>query len=292
MLRPPVGICPRVDMVFKAILGDPENLVILLAFLNAVMAPVRITHAVIQNPSTLRKMLEEKEIVVDVRATDQDGRIYQIEMQCINHHALMARMLYGWARHYAGQLKEGSNYSALKPVISIWLVEDDLTSSPGWRHRLRARDELGALETLPHFDLHIFELNKFLRERPQILLPTTLEAWVHFFAEAENWSEVPEALRNPAMEKAMAILEEIRTNTESNDLYQQRMDNLRIERTREEGYRISEQERLAALARAEQERREKEEALVREEEALRQQQVLQEELERLKARLARLSSEV
>ena len=111
----------------------------------------------------------------------------------------------------------------------------------------------------------------------------------------------------------MAILEEIRTNSESNDLYHQRMDNLRIERTREEGYRISEQERLAALARAEQERREKEEALVREEQALarveqerrekkealareeqalRQQQALQEELERLKARLARMSSEV
>ena len=286
-------------MVFKAILGDPENLIVLLAFLNAVMAPVRITHAVIQNPSTLRKMLEEKEIVVDVRATDQDGRIYQIEMQCINHHALMARMLYGWARHYAGQLKEGSNYSALKPVISIWLVEDDLTSSPGWRHRVRASDELGKLETLPHFDLHIFELNKFLRERPRTLLPTTLEAWVHFFADAENWSEVPEALRNPAMEKAMAILEEIRTNSESNELYHQRMDNLRIERTREEGYRISEQERLAALARAEQERREKkealeweEQALAREEQALRQQQALQEELERLKAHLARMSSEV
>lgn len=37
--REPVGISPRVDCVFKAIMGDPAHANLLMDFLNAVIAP-------------------------------------------------------------------------------------------------------------------------------------------------------------------------------------------------------------------------------------------------------------
>lgn len=66
-MRPaPVGICPRAEVT-------PE-------------------------------LLDQKAIVVDVRAEDSSGRRFRVEMQCWLHSALRERMLYSWALLYHNQL--------------------------------------------------------------------------------------------------------------------------------------------------------------------------------------------
>jgi hypothetical protein len=77
-----------------------------------------------------------------------------------------------------------------------------------------------------------------------------------FFAEAETWSELPEAFRRPPLEDAMSVLKDFKTNAALNDVYRARMDFLRREMTQREDVEQARAERERALA-------ERDEALAR-----------------------------
>ena len=90
-------IDPKIDCVFKALLGSEENRNLLVHFLNAVLADdlsAPITEAEILNPYNDKEFLDDKLSVVDVKAKDSDGRLYQIEIQLLTYRHLPERMVY------------------------------------------------------------------------------------------------------------------------------------------------------------------------------------------------------
>lgn len=64
----------------------------------------------ILNPYNEREFLDDKLSIVDVKARDQAGRLYQIEIQLRNIPDLPARILYGWTDLYSAQLQDGDGY--------------------------------------------------------------------------------------------------------------------------------------------------------------------------------------
>ena len=64
--------------------------------------------------------------VVDVKAKDNEGRLYQIEIQLLTYRHLPERMVYTWCDIISQQLQSGHDYSLLKPVYSIWLLAENL----------------------------------------------------------------------------------------------------------------------------------------------------------------------
>ena len=92
-------INPIVDCVFKAILGSPKNKNLLVHFLNAILERKKgslIRSVAIKNPYNEREFIGDKLTAVDVKAIDEKGRNYQIEIQTAIHAALPARILYTW----------------------------------------------------------------------------------------------------------------------------------------------------------------------------------------------------
>jgi len=92
-------IDPKIDCVFKALLGSEENRNLLVHFLNAVLVEdlsAPITEAEILNPYNDKEFLDDKLSVVDVKAKDSDGRLYQIEIQLLTYRHLPERMVYTW----------------------------------------------------------------------------------------------------------------------------------------------------------------------------------------------------
>ena len=73
----------------------------------------------ILNPYNEREFLDDKLSIVDVKARDQAGRLYQIEIQLLNAPDLPARILYGWADLYSAQLRDGDGYDQLKPTYTL-----------------------------------------------------------------------------------------------------------------------------------------------------------------------------
>ena len=122
-------IDPKIDCVFKALLGSEENRNLLVHFLNAILADdltAPITEVEILNPYNDKEFLDDKLSVVDVKARDSGGRLYQIEIQLLSYRHLPARMVYTWCDIISQQLQSGQEYNLLKPVYSIWLLAENL----------------------------------------------------------------------------------------------------------------------------------------------------------------------
>ena len=255
------AIDPKVDCVFKALLGAETNSALLIHFLNAILATelsAPITAVEIINPYNEREFLSDKLSIVDVKARDTQGHLYQVEIQLLTHRSLLARMFYTWADLYSGQLQSGNDYSQLKPTYSIWLLNEDvLRNIPEYAHHLQLRDAQGRC-FLDHGGIWLLELNKFKTER----IENEQQRWLKFFKEGEqlDTEQLPSWMHTSEMEQAMNTLKMFSEKDRAYHAYQARQNYLRvqscIQRDIEENRVALEQTRVAL----EQERAAKEQA--------------------------------
>ncbi|MDQ5910578.1 MAG: hypothetical protein QG599_2675, partial [Pseudomonadota bacterium] len=200
-------IDPKIDCVFKALLGAERNRRLLIHFLNAMLgnelaSPLKDVD--ILNPYNEREFLDDKLSIVDVKARDRDGRLYQIEIQLLNVADLPARMLYGWADLYSGQLKDGDNYGELKATYGIWLLGQRLWSDRKEAlHRFQMRDEQGR-SLVGHGGVWLVELSKWTVGAVE----TEQQRWLSFFAEGERLDDehLPTWMETDEMQQAMNTL--------------------------------------------------------------------------------------
>jgi len=121
------AIDPKIDCVFKALLGSEENRNLLIHFLNAFLAQDLIEPLVwveILNPYNDKEFLSDKLSIVDVKARDSHDRLYQIEIQLTSYGHLPARIIYNWA--------DTSTVNNLK-VVKIILSSDRLILFGCWQ---------------------------------------------------------------------------------------------------------------------------------------------------------------
>ncbi len=272
-LHPPVGISPRVDCVFRALLGDPQHTDRLLDFLNAVLGDgPPIVEVTITNPVKILDFLGDKEVVVDVLAVDARGARFQVEMQSRGHAGLKERMLFGWSGLYQRQSGTGRGYGALRPVVSIWLVDENcFRGARDFHHRFAVMSPEEGIILTNHLDLHVLELERWRQGEAWAVSPA-IGRWMAFFSEAEQWSEVPAPLQSPVIEDAMMVLQTFRDNQEWNHAYRARLEFQMIQATVEEEHQreleAAKQEVERERLEKEKERAEKEQAIGRAEAAL------------------------
>jgi len=123
----PLGIKPTVDFAFKKIFGSSENTRALIGLLNAILdLSEPIDYVDLLNPFSYQEFAEDKQIVLDVRARDRAGRWLNVEMQVAVHGGLLQRLVYYACSLYVAQLGSGAPYTALRPAISICLLNSVL----------------------------------------------------------------------------------------------------------------------------------------------------------------------
>ena len=282
-----LNIDPTVDCVFKAILGAEENKNILIHFLNSVLSDhdTPIASVEILNPYNEREFQEDKLTVVDIKARDGNGIIYQIEVQVALHSAFTERMLYLWSRVYQDQMKKGDDFEHLNPVVSIWLLKDDLFPDSQYHHHFEAMDQKSGMVLSHHFGVHTLELQKW----HQLKQLESLDIWLKFFTEADNMDldHLPEGLDIPEIQQAMQVLKRFTELEKDRDLYQRRQEAILELRTRERSRARALKELEAAQEREEAERVAKEAALTEIEHKTKELQGKDKEIELLKAALER-----
>ncbi len=272
-------ISPTVDCVFKSLLGSEENKNLLLNFLNAVLSPQSPIFSVeILNPYNEREFYSDKLTIVDVKAKDEHGTVYQVEIQLAIFSYLPERMLYTWSDLYRAQLQSGEEFAELCPVISIWMLTENLFSdSPDFHHHFQIVDQENQKRLSEHCSIHVLELEKW--QYSETL--NTEDQWLYFFKEAEHWEELPEIINTPEMRQAMATLERFSEKEANYHLYQARQNALREEKTRQRLLEAALQREKEALQDKEEALRGKEEALRGKEEVLREKEEEKAEKERL-----------
>jgi predicted transposase/invertase (TIGR01784 family) len=223
-------IDPKVDCVFKALLGAEGNRSLLIHFLNAVLGaglPRPITTVEIQNPYNDKEFLDDKLSIVDVKARDALGCLYQVELQLLTHRDLTARIIYGWADLYSSQLKEGQHYATLRPTYAIWLLGDVLLADdPSYAHDIRLRDNAGRVFG-EHGGIRLLEIGKFAAEAVE----TEQDRWVKFFKEGAKLDpdHLPPWMDTPEMRQAMSTLNTFSEKENAYHAYQARLEYQRVQ---------------------------------------------------------------
>ena len=224
-------INPQIDCVFKAILGADENKPALIHFLNAIIKPRQpVTAVEILNPYNEKEFLNDKLSIVDIKARDEAGTIIQIEIQMTLYASLPNRMLYSWSDIYGAQLESGQDFDQLKPVISIWLLSDNMfTKDNTYHHHFQMVDLQCQTILSEHCAIHVLEIEKWQHQ-------TNLsdeDQWLYFFKDGRHWSELPEEINHPALRQAMATLKRFSEKEKNYHAYQARENFLREERTKQ-----------------------------------------------------------
>jgi len=189
------------DVIFKIVFANEQNGETVRPVLNAVLGLTtsrKISKVTILNPFDRKEFLEDKGVVLDIRAQDAKGDLYNIEVQVQSQQAYRARSLYYLARTYSGQLQAGQGYDELMRTIGISFLEFKLFPKLDTLHtRFRFYDQEHRVELTDLLEIHYLELPKFKGDEPRAL-KTSLEKWLHAFrfgGRYDNLKDLPTELK-------------------------------------------------------------------------------------------------
>ena len=120
---------PTTDIAFKKLFGNAQHADILISFLNSILKRKpgeEIVDVVFNNPNYVPNLPDDKAVIIDVLCTDQMGKKYVIEMQAARQNFFLERAQFYIALMLANQLKSGEEYTKLRPVIFVAILDFDL----------------------------------------------------------------------------------------------------------------------------------------------------------------------
>ena len=220
-----VNVDPRNDYAFKVVFGSERHTRVLIHLLQSILVPcgLRVKRVRILNPLSEIQELDDKKLILDVKAVDEHGRIYNIEMQMVPAHSFPGRFLYYWSNTYGSQLKKGQEYEQLCPVISLCFLDGILFPESDACH---LRFQL--LETSSHFsftedlDLHLFQLSHFTKTSEE--LESDLDLWLYVLNNGKglDLEQLPRKLRVAEVEEALEALAMLKQDRIQREIYEAR----------------------------------------------------------------------
>jgi len=191
------------DIAFRKIFGNENKKEVLISFLNAILdfeEKHKIMDVTILNPYQLPKFRDGKATIIDVKAKDQGGREFIVEMQIADALGFSKRVLYYTSQGYVSQIDRGEFYDRLNPTIFVGILDFEISQNPKYISRHRILDVETGERIIEDMEFNFIELPKFRLQRKD--LKTLVEKWVFFIKEAENLEVVPEGMDDPGLKAA------------------------------------------------------------------------------------------
>ena len=172
-------INPKVDFAFKKLFGSEENKDILMSFINSVVSEEnKICNLELKNPYNISNYKEGKMTILDIKATDEKGNWYHIEMQIAEQGYYDKRAFYYWAKVYSDQIERGINFDRLKKTIGINILDFNYLDEENFHNVYKVYNTETKKEFCDLFEMHFIELGKLNKDYKN--LKTNLERWVTF----------------------------------------------------------------------------------------------------------------
>ncbi len=232
-------ISPRVDLAFKKIFGVEENKDLLISLINSIVGEQdQVSEVTLLNPYNSKNFKTDKLSILDIKATNQDGKRFNIEIQISDEADYDKRALYYWAKIYTEQLKVAEDYSRLSKAIGIHIL--NFTSIPEvkkYHNVFHITEKETGLLYFKDLELHTIELKKFSNDSDEELadivlkVKNVLDMWLAFLTRndlliADN---LPKELNDPNLKKAISVLSVMNFTVEEREAYEDHLKWLRIE---------------------------------------------------------------
>ena len=232
-------ISPRVDIAFKKIFGVEENKDLLISLINSIVDKEDpVVEVTLLNPYNAKNFRQDKLSILDVKAKGADGKRYNIEIQISDEADYDKRALYYWAKLYTEQLKVAEDYSTLSKAIGIHIL--NFTSIPDvdkYHNVFHIAEKDTGMLYFKDLELHTIELKKFSKDSHAELadivamVKNSLDMWVAFLTRHDllNKEHLPSELNDPAIKKALDVLNVMNFAPEEREAYEDHLKWLRIE---------------------------------------------------------------
>jgi predicted transposase/invertase (TIGR01784 family) len=171
------------------VFGSPNSEPLLALLLNALLqleGQQRIVEVVLLNPSMPRIFAGDKQAILDVRARDEAGIHYNVEVQLRAQKHYVQRSFFYGAKLYVDQLPAGLSYATLCKTIGISILDFKLfPKCPALHTHFRMTDTKQDLFLPDLFELHYLELPKL-----ELTEPTTpFETWLYTLKHSDEFAD-------------------------------------------------------------------------------------------------------
>lgn len=180
------------DVAFRKIFGNEQKTAPLISFLNAALqleGEERVVSVSLANPYQFPRIAGEKATILDVRATDQSGRKFVVEMQVADKKGFDKRVQYYMARDYSMQIDEGEKYPLLNPAYFIGILDFPFGTDTDYHTRHLILNKNTNEHLLKDIQFSFIELPKFDKREEQLITP--IDKWTFFIKNAQTLHIIP-----------------------------------------------------------------------------------------------------
>ena len=221
---------PKVDFAFKKLFGSEENKSILIAFINSIVSEEnQIKDIELKNPYNISNYRKGKMTILDIKAVDENGVWYDIEMQLAEQGYYDKRAFYYWSKVYCDQIESGGDFEPLRKTIGINILDFNYLKEEDFHNVYKVYNEKSKEGFSDLFEMHFIELNKFKKDYKD--LKTALERWVSFLNRAYeiDKDKIPKELEDDEnIKKAIEKLEIMYLDKDERELYEIDLKALRV----------------------------------------------------------------
>ena len=188
---------PKNDLAFKKIFGDENKKEILISFLNSVLDfkdDKTIVDVSLANPYQVPKIPGLKETILDIKAINQNGDKFIVEMQKKDLGEFDKRSLYYTSKAYVEQLDIKQDYTKLNKVYFIGILNFNMFENKSFISRHLIINQETNTQDIKDFEFCFIELKKFDKDLTQ--LNSILDRWIYFINNASILDLIPAQYKN------------------------------------------------------------------------------------------------
>ena len=209
---------PTLDIVFQRLFGREESKEITKDFLEYILGKSIETIDLSKTKILERNKPRDKQSILDVRAEINGEENCNVEMQMVDHDALIARILFYWSKMFQGSIHKGDPYSKLKKSVSILIANfsikglEELEYHTKWKI-IEEKDRIVILTDL--LEIHIIELPKIQGREEE---KDGLLDWLFFLRNPESERTKKGMEENEKIQDAEKELAKLKEDEELEDL--------------------------------------------------------------------------
>ena len=250
------------DYVFKRIFAKPKNNQELKEFVEAIL-DIKIKKIEVKNPEITKNYADEKLGILDIRATIDDDKILDVEMQVSNIYTFVNRNIGYGARLIAEDTRVSETYEGLKKFISINILVENLLKRNTYhsiahikfdKNNPKKYVNMGYKEEqedlTDRIEFHYIELKKFIKSKPG--MNSKLEQWLWLLTGEDEKIKMASE-ENKTIEKVVEDLDEMSADeNERIEAYKRKLEiidyNTTMVQARKEGEKKGEQRKQREMA--------------------------------------------
>jgi len=234
-------ITPKVDIAFKKIFGVEENKDLLISLINSIVSDEdQVTKITLLNPYNNKNFKNDKLSILDIKASGETGKKFNIEIQLSHESDYEKRALYYWSKLYSEQMQSGHRYYNLRKTIAIHILNfNSIYENDRYHNIFCIKEKDDNFEYCKDLELHIIELQKFSGgedlEISTLLtkVKTKLDMWLAFLTQNDLlYNDRDNLLANfhdQKLCKAVDILNIMNFTNEEREFYESHLKWIRME---------------------------------------------------------------